>query len=162
MAIQPQNNNLNYLIDPTFTNVNRLFVLPFQKVARENNTTKGYRDSFSHQYVPNVRIKDFNILIDGKRFFDLPIKNEEEAYDKIIDMSNNNGYTTGNLLDFVYLKKKYNLIATDFSKQTKLKDPQQISFIGRLLNRRGVTMFFIIEKSEKTTFTFLQNSATII
>ena len=77
-------------------------------------------------------------------------------------MSNNNGYTTGNLLDFVYLKKKYNLIATDFSKQTKLKDPQQISFIGRLLNRRGVTMFFIIEKSEKTTFTFLQNSATII
>ena len=48
MAIQPQNNNLNYLIDPTFTNVNRLFVLPFQKVARENNTTKGYRDSFSH------------------------------------------------------------------------------------------------------------------
>ena len=44
MTIQPQNNNLNYLIDPTFTNVNRLFVLSFQKLAGENNTTKDYRD----------------------------------------------------------------------------------------------------------------------
>ena len=76
MTIQPQNNNLNYLIDPTFTNVNRLFVLPFQRIAGENNTTKDHRDSFSHYYVPNVRIKDFNVLIDGKSFFDLPVKNE--------------------------------------------------------------------------------------
>ena len=70
MTIQPQNNNLNYLIDPTFTNVNRLFVLPFQRIAGENNTTKDHRDSFSHYYVPNVRIKHFNVLIDGKSFFD--------------------------------------------------------------------------------------------
>ena len=47
VTIQPQNNNLNYLIDPTFTNVNRLFVLSFQRIAGENNTTKDYRDSFS-------------------------------------------------------------------------------------------------------------------
>ena len=58
MTIQPQNNNLNYLIDPTFTNVNRLFVLSFQRIARENNATKDYRDSFSHYYLPNVEIKD--------------------------------------------------------------------------------------------------------
>ena len=56
-------------------------------------------------YVPKVEIKDSNALIDGKSFFDLPVKNEEEAYEKIIDMSNNNDYTTGNLADFVYLKK---------------------------------------------------------
>ena len=86
ITIQPQNNNLNYLIDPTFTNVNRLFVLSFQRIAGENNTTKDYRDSFSHYYVPNVRIKDFNIVIDGKSFFYLPVKNEEEAYEKIIEM----------------------------------------------------------------------------
>ena len=80
MTIQPQNNNLNYLIDPTFTNVNRLFVLSFQRIAGENNTTKDYyRDSFSHYYVPNIRIKDFNVLIVGKSFFDLPVKNEEET-----------------------------------------------------------------------------------
>ena len=101
MTIQPQNNNLNYLIDPTFTNVNRLFVLSFQRIAGENNTTKDYRDSFSHYYVPNVRIKDFNVLIDGKSFFDLPVK-IEEAYKKIMDMSNNNDYITGNLLDCLF------------------------------------------------------------
>ena len=105
MNIQPQNNNLNYLIDPTFKNVNRLVVLSFQRIAGENNTTKDYRDSFSHYYVPNVRIKDLvlnNLLIDGKGFFDVPVKNEEEAFEKIIDMNNNNDDTTGNFLDFVY------------------------------------------------------------
>ena len=106
ITIQPQNNNLNYLIDPTLTNANRLFVLPFQRNAGENNTAKDYRDSFSHYYVPNARLKDFNVLIDGESLFDLPVKIEEEAYEKIIDVSNDNDYTTGNLLDFVYFKKK--------------------------------------------------------
>ena len=76
-------------------------------------------------------------------------KNKEEPYEKIMDMSNNNDYTTGNLLGFAYFKEKYKLIVTDLSKQTKCKDPQQISFIGGLLNTLGATMFFIIEKSEK-------------
>ena len=67
MTIQPKNNNLNYLIDPTFMNFNRLFVLSFEKIE-ENNIKKGYRDSFSHYYVPKVQIKDFNVLIDGKSF----------------------------------------------------------------------------------------------
>ena len=124
---------------------------------------KDYRDSFSHYYVPNVQIKDFNILIDGKSFFDLSVKNEEEAYEKIIEMSNNNNYMTGNLLDFAYYKENYKPIATDLSKQTKMKDPQQINFIGKIEEQdNGVTMFFIIEKSEETTFEFLQNSVTII
>ena len=77
-------------------------------------------------------------------------------------MSNNNDCTTGNLLDFGYFKKNYKLIAIDLSKQTKLKDPQQINFTGRLLNTRGATMFFMIEKSEENTFNFSQNSVTII
>ena len=93
MTIQPKHKNLNYLIDPTFMNVNRLFVLSF---PRNNNTDSRY--SFSNYYVPKVRINDFNVLIDGKRFFDFPVKNEEKAYEKIIQMSNNNGCTTGNLL----------------------------------------------------------------
>ena len=109
-----------------------------------------------------IKINDFNVSIDGKSFFDLPIKNEEEAYEKIIDMSNNNDYTTGNLLDFAYFKKNYKLIAIDLSKQTKLKDSQQINFIRKLLKNPGATMFFIIEKSEETTFNFSQNSVTII
>ena len=129
MAIQNNNSNLNYLIDPTFTNANRLFVLSF-KIIEENNVKKDYRDSFLHYYVPTVGIKDFNVLIDGKSFFDLPVRNEEEAYEKIIDMCNNSDYTSGNLLDFAYYKKNYKLIAIDLSKQTKIKDPQQINFIG--------------------------------
>ena len=89
--------------------------------------------------------------------------NEEEVYEKITEMSRNNYYTTGNLLDFAYFKENYRLIATDLSKQTKLKDPQQINFIGKLENQdHGATMFFIIEKSEETTFNFSQNSVTII
>ena len=70
----------------------------------------------------------------------MPVKNEEEAFEKIMDMSSNNDYTTGNLLNFGYFKKNYRLIAIDLSNQTKLKDPQQISFIGKLLNRHGATL----------------------
>ena len=71
MTIQ-SNNNKNYLIDSTFTKVNRSFILSYERNAQGDN-----RDSFSHYYVPKVEIKDFNVLIDGKVFFDLPIKNEE-------------------------------------------------------------------------------------
>ena len=81
--------------------------MPFHRIAGEIKTTKD-RDSFSHYYVPNARIKDFNVLIDGESFFDLPVKNEE-AHEKIMDTSNNNGYTTGNLLDFAYFKKKVHI-----------------------------------------------------
>ena len=157
MSIQPQNNNLNYLTDPAFTSVNRLFTLSF---PRNNNTDSRY--SFSNYYDPKVKVNDFNVLIDGKNFLDLSVKNDEEAYEKIIDLSNNSDYTTGNLLDYAYYKKHYKLIAIDLSKQTKLKDPQQINFIGKLLRNTGATVFFIIEKSEETTFNFSQNSVLIV
>ena len=86
---------------------------------------------FSNYYVTKVKINDFNVLIDGKSFFDLPVKNEE-GYEKIIEMGNNNDYTTGTLLDFAYFKKYYKLIAIDLNKHTELKDPQQINFTGKL------------------------------
>ena len=77
---------------------------------------------------------------------------------ELTKISRNTDYTTGNLLDFAYFKEHYRLIATDLSKQTKLKDPQQIRFIGKLENQaHGAIMFFIIAKSEETTFEFLQN-----
>ena len=91
MSNQTKSNNLNYLIDPTFTNVNRLFVLSFEN--------EDDRTLFSKYYVPKVEIKDFNMLIDGKTFFEIPVKNKE-AYEQITEISKNNGYTTGNLLDY--------------------------------------------------------------
>ena len=65
-------------------------------------------------------------------------------------------------MDFGYFKENYKSIAIDLSKPTKLKDPQQINFIGKLSRRSGATMLFIIKKSEETTFNFSQNSVTII
>ena len=118
-------NNLNILIDPTFTNVDILFVLAYQTADRQ---------SFSQFYLPKVMVKDFNVIIDKLAFFDLPIKTEEEAYEKVIGISRNNEDTTGNLLDYDYFKKYYKLIAIDLSKQQVLQENedliQQINFIG--------------------------------
>ena len=99
MSNQTVNNNLNYLIDPTFTNVNRLFVLSFKNEHGNDDENESVRTSFKKYY---VEIKDFNVLIDGKQFFDIPVKNKGEAYEAIIEMSKNNDYTTGNLLDYEY------------------------------------------------------------
>ena len=120
MTVQSNNNNLNYLIDSTFTKDNRLFVLSFERIE-EKNVKKYHRDSFSPYCTPNVKIKDFNVLINGKSFFDLPVKTEEGAYKKLTHMSRNNDCTTGNLLDFAYFKENYRLIAIDLSEQTELK-----------------------------------------
>ena len=101
MSTEAANNNLNILIDPTFTNVNRLFVLAYEIDNNNNNNRK----SFLQFYLPKIMIKDFNVIIDKLAFFDLPIKTEEEAYEKIIDISKNDEYTTSNLLDYDYFKK---------------------------------------------------------
>ena len=93
----------------------------------------------------------------------MPVLNEDEAYMKIIEKSNNNNYTTDNLLDFVYFKEDYRLIVIDLNKQIKFKDPQQINFIRKLENQaHKATMFFIIEKSEETTFNFSKNCVNIL
>ena len=92
------------------------------------------------------------------------MKNKERAYETIMSISKNNDYTTGNLLDYEYFSKHYKLIAIDLSKQIELENPdlkQQINFIGRLEDDKAA-MFFIIEKSEETTFTFSLNDAIII
>ena len=80
----------------------RLFILTFEN--------EDDRTSFSKYYVPKVEIKDFNVLIDGKPLIEIPVKNKEEAYEGIIEMTKNNNYTTGNLLDYEYFKDHYKLI----------------------------------------------------
>ena len=158
MSNQNKNNNLNYLIDPTFSNVNRLFVLSFEN---EDDRTSYYK-----YYMPSVEIKDYNVLIDGNAFFELPIKNILEIYEKIIQITDHSDYyARGNLLDYEYLKVNYKLIAIDLSKQIELENKdikQQINFIGNLERDDGTVMFFIIEKSEETIIEFLQNYASIV
>ena len=156
MTTEAINNNLNILIDPTFTNINRLFVLAYQNADD--------RQSFSQFYLPNVLVKDFNVIIDKLAFFDLPIKTEEEAYGKIIDVCRNKEYTTGNSLDYDYFKKHYEIIAIDLRKQQVLQENedliQQINFIGRLTEAGNV--FIIIGKKENTILKFSQDLANVI
>ena len=160
MSTEAINSNLNILIDPTFTNVNRLFVLAYQIDANNNDN----RQSFSQFYLPRAVVQYYNVIIDKLAFLDLPIKNEEEAYEKIINISRNNEYTTGNLLDYDYFKKYYRLIAIDLSKQKVLQENedliQQINYIGRLEETANV--FIIVEKKEENILEFSQNFADVL
>ena len=78
ITTQTKNNNLDYMIDPTFTNNNRLFVLSFK-----NGNGEPTRNSFGEYYLPLVEIKGFNALIDNKSCFDQPVKNKQEAYENL-------------------------------------------------------------------------------
>ena len=90
---QPATNNLNYLIDPTFNNVNILFVLDFENEKDRSN--------FSKYYTPTVEIKDYNVIIDGQQpFYKIPIKNKEETYKAITELIKNDDFTTGNCLNY--------------------------------------------------------------
>ena len=148
--------DLNILVDPAFTNVNRLFVLAYQNADD--------RQSFSEFYLPIAMVKDYNVIIDKLGFFDLPIKTEEDEYEKIIDISRNNEYMTGNLLDYDYFKKYYKLIAINLSKQQVLQENedliQPINFIGRLTE--AAIAFIIIEKREYIILKFSQNFANVL
>ena len=141
------------MIDPTFTKVHRLFVL-----AYENEDD---RQSYSKYYVPKVELKNYSVIVDGKPFFELPVRNMEETYHKVIDMGYNDDYTVGNLMNSEYFEEHYKLIAIDLSKQKELESDivQQINFIGSL--EVQATIFFITEHREQTTIDFSQYSVTI-
>ena len=141
ITTQPKNNNLDYLIDPTFKNINKLFAL-----SLKNGNDGPTGDSFVKYYMSLVEINDFNALIDNKPFFDQPIKIKQKANEKLIEMSRNDDYTTGDLLDYLYHQNYYKLIGTDLSRQTNINILQQINFAGKLEEDNGATMFFIAEK----------------
>ena len=145
-------NNLNFLIDPSFNNVNRLFVLSF---PNEED-----RSSLSKYYLPNVEIKDYNVLIDLQPFYEIPIKNKEQTYKNIAELINYDNYTTGNSLNYEYFCKHYKLISVDLSKQNSDFKNQQINFVGKL--EQNATIFFIIEEKVTTGIQFEQDSLTIV
>ena len=142
-----QNANLNHLIEPSFQGVNRLVALAF-----ENDDQK---ISNKRYYIPDVELKDYNVMIDGKNFFDQPIKNDKAKYKN--NRKNATGqeddYTTGYLLDYTYFKNYYKRIAIDLSKQHALDaDPKAIQQTKLTSNfdRRGNTrIYFILEEAKK-------------
>ena len=103
------------------------------------------QESLKEYYLPIVEIKDYNVMINGRNFFDQPIKNDLKTYDntrKIATCQGDN-YTTGWLLDYPYFKKYYKLTAIDLSKQQKLdanpKAIEQVNFTGSLDRAEGST-----------------------
>ena len=147
---QTKNNNLDYLTDLTFRNINRLFVPSF--IHGNDDPT---RDSFDKYYMPLVEIKDFNTLINKRPFFDQLVKNKHEAYEQLVEISRNNDYTTENLFDYLYRQKHYKLIGIDLSNQTNTTISQQISFTRKLEEDDDVTMFFVSEKQQKNFSKFV-------
>ena len=143
-----QNRYLNYLINPSLQGVNRLFVLSFEN---ENDRT-----SHSTYYLSKVEIKDCNVMIDGRNFFDQPINSMNKTYENIRKIATSKGddYTTGCLLDYPYFKGNYKMIAKDLSKQQVLNaDPrkiQQINYMANLERAGNTTMFFIIGQDKET------------
>ena len=143
-----RNANLNYLTEPSFQGLNRLFIIAFQ------NDTQ--RTSHSNYYLPNVEIKDYNITTNGKNFFDQPIKNKKITYDNIrkIAIGYGDDYTTGCLFDHPYFIETYKMIEVDLSKQKALDfDPkaiQQINFTGNLDRAGNTRVYFILEEVKET------------
>ena len=155
-----QNPNLNHLVEPSFQGVNRFFVLAF-----ENDTQ---RTSHSGYYLPNVKIKDYNIMINGGNLFDQPIKNNKVTYENIRKIATGQGddYTTGCLLDYSYFMDTYKIIEVDLSKQQVLDaDPraiQQINFTPNLDRAGNTRIFFILEEAKETILDFSQGTVKVL
>ena len=137
------NQYLDFLIDPSFEGVNRVFALPFEDETQ--------RTSYKRYYLSTIEIKNHNVMIEGQNFFDQPIRNNLITTDNIQKLSTGQGdsYTTGCLLDYHYFNKYYKMIAIDLSKQQGLDaDPkaiQKICFTGNLQQQAAI--LFIIEET---------------
>ena len=134
------------MVEPSFQGVNRLFVLAFENDVK--------RTSHSGYCLPNIEIKDYNIIINGENFFDQPIKKSKVTYENIRNIATGQGddYTTGCLLDYPYFNNSYKMIAVDLSKQQALDaDPraiQQINFTANL-DRANTRIYLILEETKK-------------
>ena len=118
------------------------------------------RNTFNRHYLPLVKIKDFNVLIDNKPFFDQPIKSKQEGLEKLIEVSRNDDFMTGNLLDYLY-HQKYKLIGIDLWRQTNTSISQQINFVGKLEEDDGARMFLIVGMQQKTILNFSLDSLIV-
>ena len=92
------------MVEPSFQRVNRIFVLAFENDT-QRTSAKGY-------YLPNVEIKDYNVMINGENVFDQPIKDNKVTYENIRKIATGKGdhYTAGCLLDYSYINDTYNYL----------------------------------------------------
>ena len=158
------NNVTRFALDTSFQGVNRLFVLVFGSTNNGNNKVE--RDSHRKYFLPRVTITNYNVLTDGRNFYDQPINDQIKKYDGIRKIATGKGddYTTGCLLDYQYFKDHYQLIAVDLSEQKELDpDPraiQQIEFYGKLGTHSQVCT--VLEKSKETALEFYKGTAKVL
>ena len=162
--------NVYELLNASFQGVRRLFVLAYVVAAGAANDEAGIKDNKKY-FLPRGEIKNYNVLIDGRNFYDQPINDIIKQYDEVRKVSTGYGddYTTGCLLDYAYFKDNYRLIAVDLSKQKALDaDPraiQQIIFTGKIkaaeANTR-VIIYYILEKSKETILQFSKETTKVL
>ena len=151
-----QNRYLYHLIDPSFQEVNRLFVFSFE------------RRSYSNHYLPKVEVKDYNVRIDGKNCLDQPINTDFKTYEKVrkVATGQGNDCITGCLLDYPYFKENYKMILIDLSKQQVLdadpRENQQTNFTRNLDRAEITTRFLIFEKGKKLSKEFSQGGVKFV
>ena len=157
----------------SFQDVNRLFVLAFDNTFTTNaagnevdDAKRVKSDSHRKYFLPRVNITNYNVLIDGRNFYDQPINDQIKKYDEIRKIATGKGddYTTGCLLDYQYFKDHYQLIAVDLSKQKELdadsRAIQRIEFYGKLGTNSQVCT--VLEKSKETVLEFCKGTAKVL
>ena len=124
--------------------------------------------SHSTYYLPKVEIKDYNVMIDGRNFFDQPINSMNKTYENIRKISAGKGDddTTGCLLDYPYFKENYKMIAIDLSRQNELDADlrviREINFTANLDRAGNKAIFFITEEAKETVFEFSQGTVKVL
>ena len=164
-----QGKDIYELLNASFQGVKRLFVLAYFIVADAANNEAGIKDNKKY-FLPRGEINNYNVLIDGRNFYDQPINDLIKQYDEVRKVSTGYGddYTTGCLLDYAYFKDNYRLIAVDLSKQKALDaDPraiQQIVFQGVVggANNTKIRLYTILEKSKETILEFAKETAKVL
>ena len=162
--------NLYKLLNASFQGVKRLFVLAYTIAAgNDADQEAGIKDNRKYLLLKG-KIKNYNVLIDGRDFHDQPINDITKQYDEVRKVSTgyDDDYTTGCLLDYIYFKDNYKLIAVDLSKQKGLDaDPraiQQIAFQGVVGGDAGtkIRLYTILEQSEETMLEFSKGTAKVL
>ena len=154
-------NVLKYInLDPSFQGVNRLFVMAYNTVDG-----KPTRNGQRKYYLPRISLNIYNVLIDGRNFYDNPIETDIEKYRELkkVMIGKGEDYTTGSLLDYNYFDKHYKLVAVDLSKKKELDaDPraiQQTEF--RYMLGTNSTIYWVLEKSKETILEFYKGTVKL-
>ena len=148
-------NAVKYInLDPSFQGVNRFFLMAYSR-ADNNQATRNGQQKY---YLPRTDLNKYNVIIDGRNFYDNPIESDIEKYREIkkVMIGKGEDYTTGSLVDYDYFKKNYKLVAVELSKQKELDaDPraiQQIEF--KYMLETNSTIYWVLEKSKETILEF--------